>query len=102
MPMRYRKLFLNLEGKDSAVAKLKIAAEFTKKNQERARYNFILGQLYEDLKTDSARYSYDQVIKMNRKSDRKYVIQSQFRKGQLFDYQKGTHLNLLKDSKIIS
>jgi hypothetical protein len=36
------------------------------------------------LETDSARYSYDQVIKMNRKSDRKYVIQSQFRKGQLF------------------
>jgi len=92
--------FLNLEEKDSAVAKLKVAAEFTKKNQERARYNFILGQLYEDLgKTDSARYSYDQVIKMNRKSDRKYVIQSQFRKAQLFDYQKGDTLQFVKKFK---
>lgn len=89
--------FLNLEEKDSAVAKLKIAAEFTKHNRERARYNFILGQLYEELgKTDSARYGYDQVIKMNRKSDRKYVIQSQFRKGQLFDYQKDDTLVFVK------
>lgn len=89
--------FLNLEEKDSAVAKLKIATEFTKHNQERARYNFILGQLYEELgKTDSARYSYDQVIKMKRKSERKYVIQSQFRKAQLFDYQKDDTLAFVK------
>jgi hypothetical protein len=77
-----------LRKKDSAVAKLKIAAEFTKKNQERARYNFILGQLYEDLGKQTVRYSYDQVIKMNRKSDRKYVIQSQF-KGQLSIIKRG-------------
>jgi tetratricopeptide (TPR) repeat protein len=92
--------FLNLEEKDSAVAKLKVAAEFTKNNQERARYKFILGQLYEELgKTDSAGYSYDQVIKMNRKSDRKYVIQSQFRKAQLFDYQKDDTLAFVKKFK---
>ena len=92
--------FLNLEEKDSAVAKLKVAADFTKNNHERARYKFILGQLYEELgKTDSARYSYDQVIKMNRKSDRKYVIQSQFRKAQLFDYQKDDTLAFVKKFK---
>lgn len=92
--------FLNLEEKDSAVAKLKIAAEFTKQNRERARYKFILGQLYEELgKKDSARYSYEQVIKMNRKSDRKYVIQSQFRKAQLFDYQKDDTLAFVKKFK---
>lgn len=92
--------FLNLEEKDSAVAKLKVAAEFTKHNKERARYKFILGQLYEELgKKDSARYSYDQVIKMNRKSDRKYVIQSQFRKAQLFDYQKDDTLVFVKKFK---
>lgn len=89
--------FLNLEEKDSAVAKLKVAAAFTKNNHERARYKFILGQLYEELgKTDSATYSYDQVIKMNRKSARKYVIQSQFRKAQLFDYQKDDTLAFVK------
>jgi tetratricopeptide (TPR) repeat protein len=92
--------FLNLEEKDSAVAKLKVAADFTKKNQERARYKFILGQLYEELgKTDSAGYSYDQVIKMNRKSDRKYVMQSHFRKAQLFNYQKDDTLAFVKKFK---
>jgi len=41
--------FLNLEEKDSAVAKLKLAIEFTKVNQQRARYRFVLGQLYQEL-----------------------------------------------------
>jgi hypothetical protein len=53
------------------------------------------------MKTDSAGYSYDQVIKMNRKSDRKYVIQSQFRKAQLFDYQK-RHIGFCKKKKLLA
>lgn len=90
--------FLNLEEKDSAVAKLKLAEKFTKRNNERARYRFILGQLYEELgKKDSALFSYESVIKMNRKSERKYVIQSQARKAQLFDYQKGDTTAFLKN-----
>lgn len=89
--------FLNLEEKDSAVAKLKIANNFTRRNTEKARYQFILGQLYEELgKKDSAIYSYESVIKMNRKSERKYVIQSHARKAQLFDYQKGDTTAFLK------
>ncbi|WP_413999715.1 tetratricopeptide repeat protein [Flavobacterium sp. W1B] len=92
--------FLNLEEKDSAVAKLKIAKDFTKRNNERARYRFILGQLYEELgKKDSAIYSYESVIKMNRKSERKYVIQSHARKAQLFDYQKDDTIAFLKTYK---
>jgi tetratricopeptide (TPR) repeat protein len=96
--------FLNLEEKDSAVAKLKLAVKFTKKNDQRARYRFILGQLYEELgKKDSALYSYESVIKMNRKSERKYVIQSQARKAQLFDYQKGDTTAFLKNyNKLIA
>ena len=96
--------FLNLEEKDSAVAKLKLAEKFTKRNNERARYRFILGQLYEELgKKDSALYSYESVIKMNRKSERKYVIQSQIRKAQLFDYQKGDTTAFLKNyNKLIA
>lgn len=90
--------FLNLEEKDSAVAKLKLAEKFTKRNNQRARYRFILGQLYEELgKKDSALYSYQSVIEMNRKSERKYVIQSQVRKAQLFDYQKGDTTAFLKN-----
>lgn len=82
--------FLNLEEKDSATVKLKTAVNFTKRNNEKARYRFILGQLFQEMgKNDQARDYYEAVIKMNRKSDRKYMIQSQVRLAQLFDYQNG-------------
>nr|WP_309756303.1 tetratricopeptide repeat protein [Flavobacterium sp.] len=82
--------FLNLEEKDSAVAKLKLAIDFTKINQERARYRFILGQLYQQLGyKDSAVTAYQSVINMNRKADRKFVIQAHAKKAELFDYQNG-------------
>ena len=89
--------FLNLEETDSAVAKLNLAVKYTKQNNERARYRFILGQLYEELgKKDSALYSYESLIKMNRKAERKYVIQAHARKAQLFDYEKGDSIAFLK------
>jgi tetratricopeptide (TPR) repeat protein len=82
--------FLNLEQKDSAIVKLKKAVNFSKRNNEKARYRFILGQLYQEMgQNDQARDYYEAVIKMNRKSDRKYMIQSQVRLAQLFDYQNG-------------
>jgi tetratricopeptide (TPR) repeat protein len=94
-----------MEEKDSAVAKLKIAEKFTNVNTERARYRFILGQLYEELgKKDNALESYQSVIVMKRKSERKYIIQAQAKKAQLFDFQKGdttaflkTYNDLIKD-----
>ena len=97
--------FLNIEEKDSAVSRLKIAAEFTKENEEKARYHFILGQLY-DLKKekDSANAEYQTVIDMKRKSPRRYVIQSHAKQANYFDYENGDTLafmekynNLLKD-----
>jgi tetratricopeptide (TPR) repeat protein len=82
--------FLNIEQKDSAVAKLKIAEKFTKINSEKARYRFILGQLYEELgKKDSALLSYESIIKMNRKANREFLINAYAKKAQLFDFQKG-------------
>lgn len=94
--------FLNLEEKDSAVAKLKIAEEYTKVKGEKARYRFILGQLYEELgKKDSAIYSYQSVIDMKRKAAREYVIQAQAKKAQLFDYQKGDTTAFLKTFKTL-
>ncbi|MFV8464320.1 tetratricopeptide repeat protein [Flavobacterium sp. LB1P62] len=89
--------FLNLEEKDSALAKLKIAEKYTKVKAERARYRFILGQLYEELgKKDSAILSYESVIAMNRKSERKYVIQAYAKKAELFDYKTGDTTAFLK------
>jgi tetratricopeptide (TPR) repeat protein len=94
--------FLNLEEKDSAVAKLKIAEEYTKVKAEKARYRFILGQLYEELgKKDSAIYSYQSVINMKRKAAREYVIQAQAKKAQLFDYEKGDTTSFLKTFKML-
>jgi tetratricopeptide (TPR) repeat protein len=82
--------FLNLEEKDSAIAKLKIAENFTKINSERARYRFILGQLYQESGIrDSAIYCFQSVINMNRKAEREMVMQAYAKKAQLFDYQNG-------------
>lgn len=97
--------FLNIEEKDSAVSRLKLAAEFTKENEEKARYHFILGQLYDIKKDkDSANAEYQAVIDMNRKSPRRYVIQAHAKQAQYFDYKNGDTLafmekynDLLKD-----
>ncbi|MHC0439609.1 type IX secretion system periplasmic lipoprotein PorW/SprE [Flavobacterium sp. 3-210] len=84
--------FLNTEEKDSAVAKLKIAENFTRINEDRARYRFILGQLYQEAgKRDSAIYFYNGVIDMNRKADRKYMMHAYAKKAQMFDYEKDDH-----------
>ena len=80
--------FLNLEEKDSAITKLKIAEIYTKFNPERARYRFILGQMYQALgKKDSAIYWYESVINMNRKAERAFVIQAYAKKAQIFYYE---------------
>ncbi|SFC56566.1 type IX secretion system periplasmic lipoprotein PorW/SprE [Flavobacterium phragmitis] len=89
--------FLNLEQKDSAVAKLRIAEQFTRKNEERARYRFILGQMYqEEEKRDSAIYFYDQVIDLNRKADRKYMMHAYAKRAQLYDYENDNDTIFLK------
>jgi tetratricopeptide (TPR) repeat protein len=89
--------FINLEEKDSAVAKLRIAEEFSRVNEDKARYRFILGQMYQDQeKKDSAIYFYDGVIDMNRKADRKYMMHAYAKKAQLYDYENGNDTIFLK------
>ncbi len=92
--------FLNLGEKDSAVAKIKIAEKFTKVKEEKARYRFILGQLYDDLNyKDSAFVAYQSVIDMKRKSPKRYVIQSQGKQALQFDFAKGDTIMFLKKYK---
>lgn len=82
--------FLNLEEKDSAIVKLKIAEKNTKINFEKTRYRFILGQLYQELGIrDTALSYYQGVIDMNRKADREYIIQAYAKRAQLFDFENG-------------
>ena len=89
--------FLNLEKRDSAVAKLRIAEEFTRNNEERARYRFILGQMYQEVgQKDSATYFYDGVIDLNRRANRKYMMHAYAKKAQMFDYETGNDTIFLK------
>ncbi len=89
--------FLNLEQKDSAIVKLKIAEKNTKVNSDRTRYRFILGQLYQELGIrDTALIYYQSVIDMNRKADREYVIQAYAKRAQLFDFESGDTVAFVK------
>lgn len=89
--------FLNEEVKDSAISRLKLAREFTRENEEKARYHFILGQLYDTKnQKDSANIEYQAVIDMNRKSPRRYVIQAHAKQAQHFDYKNGDTLAFMK------
>lgn len=89
--------FLNLEERDSAVVKLRIAEEFSHVNEDRARYRFILGQMYQEAgMKDSAAYYYDGVIDMNRKADRKYMMHAYAKKAQMYDYENGNDTIFLK------
>jgi hypothetical protein len=89
--------FLNIEEKENAISKLKTAKNLTNNNTEKARYRFILGQLYQELgKKDSAIYFYQSVIDMNRKAERIFVIQAYAKKAELFDFEKGDKIVFLK------
>lgn len=89
--------FINIKEKDSAVSKLKLATQYTKQNEEKARYRFILGQLYEQLGyKDSAFAVYQEIIKMNRKSSRNYVIQAHAKQALQFDVKKRDTVAFLK------
>ncbi len=85
--------YLNIKVVDTAIAYLEIAAEVTPKNEERARFLFIKGQLYNTLGyKDSANITFDRVIKMNRKISRDYYIGAYIEKAKNFDYETGDKL----------
>jgi len=94
--------YINLEQKDSAVAPLKIALISTKSKEEKARYHFILGQLYESLNyKDSAYTQFQDIIDMKRKSPRRYVIQAHAKQAFLVDPTNDTVAFLKKYKKLL-
>jgi len=75
--------YINLNVPDTAIQQLKIASAYTKKNPEKGRYYFIIGQLYNQLDyKDSANYAFDKIIDLNRKSPRVYMINAHLKKIQ--------------------
>ncbi|WP_245945978.1 tetratricopeptide repeat protein [Flavobacterium magnum] len=92
--------FLNLEERDSARARLKDARELTGSKEEKARYTFILGQLYDEAgEKDSAYAAFQTVIDMKRNSPRRYIIQAHARQAAQFDFSKGDTIAFLKKYK---
>ncbi|MGY5851247.1 type IX secretion system periplasmic lipoprotein PorW/SprE [Salegentibacter sp. F14] len=87
--------FINLQMLDSAVAPLEKAAEITDINEAKGRYYFILGQLYNRIDShDQANNAFDQVIELNRKTPRVYVINAYVEKARNFDYNQGDNYQL--------
>ena len=75
--------YINLKSPDTAIQQLKIATRYTRKGEEKGRYLFILGQLYNQLGfKDSANLAFDKVIALNRKSPRVYMVNAHIQKIQ--------------------
>ncbi len=82
--------YINIKAKDSALTQLAIAAAFTKKNKEKARFNYIRGQLYNEFGyKDSANVAFDKVIDLHRKVPRAYYINAHLAKAANFDLNSG-------------
>ncbi|WP_282148702.1 tetratricopeptide repeat protein [Algibacter lectus] len=85
--------YLNTKSVDSAITQLQIASTSTKNNDERGRYRFIQGQLYNKLgKKDSANLAFDKVIDLNRRTPRIYMITAYLEKFKNFDFENGNKL----------
>ncbi|WP_194768213.1 tetratricopeptide repeat protein [Tamlana sp. I1] len=87
--------YINTKAIDSAVTQLEIASNFTKDNDERGRYRFIQGQLYNELGyKDSANSAFNKVIELKRKTPRIYMIAAHLEIIKNFDYQNGNKIEI--------
>ena len=87
--------YLNTKSVDSAITQLEIASNATKNNDERGRYRFIQGQLYNELGyKDSANIAFDKVIELNRRTPRIYMISAYLEKIKNFDFENGNKLEV--------
>lgn len=89
--------YINTKSLDSAVTQLEIASNATRNNDERGRYRFIQGQLYNELGyKDSANIAFDKIIELNRKTPRIYLISAHIEKSRNFDFENGNKLAFLE------
>ena len=78
--------YINIQSKDSALTHLSVAEAFTKNNTQKARYNYIIGQLYNEFdKPDSADIAFERIIDMHRKIPRAFYINAHLAKSNHFD-----------------
>ena len=88
--------YVNLKHKDSAIAPMKVAAEYTQINEEKGRYRYILGQLYNKVRErDSANLEFDKIIKLNRRVPREYLINAYLSKARNLEIQSDDQIAFL-------
>ncbi|MDC7995023.1 type IX secretion system periplasmic lipoprotein PorW/SprE [Altibacter sp. HG106] len=89
--------YINLDTLEAALPYMKVASETVKNNELKGRYAFIKGQLYNRLGfKDSANIAFDEVIELNRKSPRIYMINAYIEKARNFDYDAGDQMAFLE------
>ena len=87
--------YITTKAIDSAIIQLQRASKLTKDNHELGRLRFIEGQLYSSLGIkDSANLAFDQVIALNRKTPRIYMISAYLEKIKNFDFENDNKLIL--------
>ncbi len=89
--------FIELDSLDAALPYIVKAAASEKNKELVGRYTFIKGQLYDRLGfKDSANIAYQEVIDLNRKSPRVYMINAYIAKAKNFDFEKEDRTALLE------
>ncbi len=89
--------YINLDSIDAALPYIKLASEYTRDNELKGRYAFIKGQIYNRLEMkDSANMAFDEVIELNRKSPRVYMINAYIEKARNFNYDKEDRVAFLE------
>lgn len=89
--------FINLDSMEPALHYIKMAAENVRDKELKGRYLFIKGQLYNRLEEkDSANMAFDEVIGMNRKTSRSYMINAYLEKAKNFDFEEGDRVAFLE------
>jgi hypothetical protein len=82
--------YIHLKHKDSALIELGTAAAYTKSKNEKARFHFIRGQLYNDFEEkENANLEFEAIIDMHRQIPRSFYINAQLQKSNNFDEANG-------------
>lgn len=88
--------FVNIKQRDSAIEPMKLAIKNTQINEEKGRYHYILGQLYNKIRErDSANLEFDKIIKLNRRIPREYLINAYLAKARNLEVQSNDQIAFL-------
>ncbi len=89
--------YINIDSLETALPYITRAADGTKDNELKGRYLYIKGQLYDRLdKIKQANMAFDEVIALNRKSPRVYMINAYIEKAKNFDFTKEDRIAFLE------